>query len=253
MNGDQRQSAYPARGGSHRQPSAGNVPVLTARRKQLFSSLIALHLLAVVTGPLAAPPSSELFGKLWSGMQWYVEPMFLNHGYRFFGPDPGPSHLVEYEVELRDGSKLQGRFPNLDDHWPRLFYHRHFMLSERLQAFPESRQPVQIMLSAGLLGGLAGEAVLIDMPGDPSINALARSYARHLYHKHRAQRVRLTLVRHLIPQPDWVIESGMKLDDPSLYRRWLLVDYSGEDNVASPSEPVSSNLLPPMRSQETGP
>jgi len=231
MNVDQRQStSAAARPGSQgRLAAAQPKRILTTKQKQLISAVLAFHLLAVITGPLAAPPSSELFGQLWDKMQWYVEPMFLNHGYRFFGPDPGASHLVEYEVELADGSKLTGDFPDLGDHWPRLFYHRHFMLSERLQAFPDSRQPPDALLAIGMACGLSGEGATIDLPGDPTINALARSYARHLYHKHNAKRVKLTLVRHLIPQPDWVLEEGMKLDDPSLYVRWLLADYTPED------------------------
>gem|GEM_PF-650754 len=255
MNADPRSSNYPsARPGSQGRAS-GTRPkrVLTPWQKRIISGVIILHLIAVVAGPLAAPPSSELFGRLWDKMQWYVEPMFLNHGYRFFGPDPGPSHLVEWEVELPDGSTLQGDFPNLNDQQPRLFYHRHFMLSERLQAFPESRQPPGVLWVAGAIGGLPSEGGLIDLPGDPAINALARSYARHLYHKHKAKRVRLTLVRHLIPEPDWVIRDGMKLNDAQLYLRWPLMEYTEEDeqeDAAADAVPQPVVSEPASRSRQ---
>lgn len=262
MNAEPRQSSYPsARPGSQGRAGAARPRrVLTAWQKRVISGVILLHLVGVVAGPLAAPPSSELFSKLWDKMQWYVEPMFLNHGYRFFGPDPGPSHLVEWEVELPDGSTLKGDFPNLNDQQPRLFYHRHFMLSERLQAFPDTRQSPGALWMAGAIGGLSTEGGLIDLPGDPAINALARSYARHLYHKHGAKRVRLTLVRHLIPEPDWVVRDGMKLNDPELYRRWPLAEYTEADALADAgtdaaqqglvSVPLPELELPPVAAPE---
>jgi hypothetical protein len=49
--------------------------------------------------------------------------MYLDHGYFFFAPNPGPSHLVG----IRDQSVL---FPDRKEQWPRLLYHRYFMLSE---------------------------------------------------------------------------------------------------------------------------
>ncbi len=212
---------------------------LSRRKKQIFSVLIALHLLAIIAAPLATPPTSGAFGSLLGGLQWYIEPMFMNHGYRFFGPDPGPSHLVEYQVELPDGQRIEGVFPNLDANWPRLLYHRHFMLTERLQAFPEVRRPPAVMLAAGAIAGLASEQVLIDLPGNLVLDETAKSYAQHLYHKHGAKRVRLTLVRHRIPEPQWV-ENGMTLRDPRLYFRWPLIEYAGEaegEENARPSGP----------------
>ncbi|NIO41435.1 MAG: hypothetical protein GTO41_15415, partial [Burkholderiales bacterium] len=56
--------------------------------------------------------------------------MFLDHGYRFFAPEPGPGHLVRYEVTTSDGAGAAGQFPDRDRIWPRLLYHRWFMLSE---------------------------------------------------------------------------------------------------------------------------
>jgi hypothetical protein len=40
---------------------------------------------------------------------------------------------VQYKVEFDDGRPpAEGEFPNLDDQWPRLLYHRHFMMAEEL-------------------------------------------------------------------------------------------------------------------------
>jgi hypothetical protein len=162
-----------------------------------------LHLLAVLSAPLAVQPSSQLFGRMWMFFRPYLEAADMNHGYRFFGPDPGPSPLVRYEVEKADGTRLAGIFPDRHRHWPRLLYHRHFMLTDRLPPAPEG----------------SAEA---DWKA-----AYARSYAEHLYYRHGARRVTLYLQNHLIPYPEQV-EEGWKLDDPRLYEERLLIEYPAE-------------------------
>jgi hypothetical protein len=168
--------------------------------KVLISIVLLGHLTAVVAAPMAVAPQSQLAGEVWDWCRKYLDAAYLNHGYHFFGPDPGPSHLVRYVIEKPDGTTVEGEFPNRDEHWPRLLYHRHFMLSERLAAGPDN---------------------------DPWIRAYAQSYARHLYKLHDAEQVTLYLRRHLIPYPDQVL-GGMKLDDPNLYEERELVRYTGE-------------------------
>jgi hypothetical protein len=74
-------------------------------------------------------------------MQWYLDALYLNHGYYFFAPDPGPGHLVYYDVFDAQGNLLkQGHFPDWELHRPRLWYHRHFMLAEQVGAgFPDEQ------------------------------------------------------------------------------------------------------------------
>ncbi len=154
--------------------------------------LLALHCLAILVGPWSVPPSSLLSRDVYGLFEPYVEATFLNHGYHFFAPDPGPSHLVRYEVVRKDGSEVKGYFPDRDQNWPRLMYHRHFMMTEHLNGFLES-----------------GDRELADKH--------SASYANHLNRVHRGKEVRLFLVRHQLPSPEEVVK-GMKLDDPSLYR-----------------------------------
>lgn len=167
------------------------------RLRAVASVLILLHVIAVVSGPLAVQPSM-FTGRLWSLAQPYIEAAFLNHGYHFFAPEPGPSHLVRYELVLEDGTRRAGVFPSREDHWPRLLYHRHFMLSERLGSAP---------------------------PETPWIGVWCRSYGEHLLERFNAREATLYLRRHLIPYPDQVIE-GMKLDDPRLYEERRLGTYA---------------------------
>lgn len=97
-----------------------------------LSALLLVHLLAVVAPPLSVE-GSPVFVGLSRLLGWYVDPLRLNNGYRFFGPDPPQySFLVDYEAYRADGTVVRGRFPDRQAQWPRLLYHRYFMLSSRL-------------------------------------------------------------------------------------------------------------------------
>ena len=179
-----------------------------------ISVLLAIHLMALVAAPLAVQPSSLLFGDIWTVFSPYLQATFINHGYHFFAPEPGPSHLIRYEVVREDGKRQEGSFPNLVQHQPRLLYHRHFMLTEFVNS---SLGPV-------IQGAEEGE------DGEPPIDIKQvpgwhRAYARHLLHKFDGERVTLTLVRHQIPRPNAVLVDGMTLTDPSLYEERSLGSY----------------------------
>ncbi len=153
---------------------------------------LLFHLFAIVVAPLAVMPTSPLWQRAWTFCRPYLEVLYLNHGYHFFAPEPGPSHLVHYELSFEDGRVERGQFPNANQHRPRLFYHRHFMLSEFLNslAIDESRREL--------------------------FRDVTRSYADHLRHKHQASEVTLSLRRHYLPSPQHV-QSGKKLNDVSLF------------------------------------
>ena len=176
-------------------PDAGNSEVgkpLPLELRAIASFLLVFHLTAIVVAPWAVAPASMLSRQCWDFFQPYLEVAYLNHGYHFFAPEPGPSHLVRYELELPDGTRKEGVFPNREQHKPRLLYHRHFMFSEFLNTL------------------IVGEA-------DPElVKAVTRSYANRLLAEHDADRATLYLRRHYIPTPDQVLK-GTPLDDLSLY------------------------------------
>jgi hypothetical protein len=68
----------------------------------LISVGLLLHLTAVIMAPFAMPPSSELVRDVADRLRPYIDSLYLDHGYRFFAPSPGPSHLVRYRLELPD-------------------------------------------------------------------------------------------------------------------------------------------------------
>lgn len=169
--------------------------------KLLISAALIFHLAAVVISPLSLE-GSPIAGRLGPLFRPYVEAAYLDHGYHFFAPEPGPSHLLRYEVELANGKTLSGSIPNRDENRPRLFYHRHFMLTE-------------------FLNMLHAQAEGINDPAAPQrqlFESYSRSYANHLLEKYDGRRVTLRLVRHLIPYPDQVL-AGRRLNDPALYQQ----------------------------------
>jgi hypothetical protein len=109
--------------------------------RRFVLAAVLLHLLAVLTEPLAFFSRSdfqvapEFFG-LRQTLAPYVEWMYLDHGYFFFAPNPGPSHLVAIQQKNDEANsprrlKSDARFfPDRKSQWPRLLYHRYFMLSE---------------------------------------------------------------------------------------------------------------------------
>lgn len=188
------------------QPSAG----WSKWTKVIVSALLAFHVAAVIICPLSIE-GSPIAGRLWLVVQPYVQAAYLNHGYHFFAPQPGPSHLLRFELEMADGSTRTGTIPNVLQNKPRVFYHRHFMLTEFLNT---------------LMGATQG----VEDPGDQSKRVFenySRSYANHLLDKYHAKRVTIHLVRHLIPFPDEVL-AGRQLDDPKSYQELYKRTYVAE-------------------------
>lgn len=164
--------------------------------KIAISLLVSFHILAVFAGPwgVSASPLSEDVGVI----RPYIDALGLNNGYRFFAPEPGPSHLIRYELVLDDGTEIKGQFPDRKVNRPRLLYHRHFMMSEfaNTLAVPENARLEQREV----------------------FDLYVRSYARHLAKKYNARQVRLTLVEHLLPGIEQVKRDRISLEDPRLYR-----------------------------------
>ena len=107
------------------------------------SLLIVLYLAAVILPPLAGPPpASELAIEALQPFRPLIGALGLSHGYRFFAPNPGPGHSIRWQITDADwqmtdadGKQLTGLIPDASTDWPRLLYHRRFMIPEKLAAF----------------------------------------------------------------------------------------------------------------------
>ncbi|MEZ6063416.1 MAG: hypothetical protein R3C19_23970 [Planctomycetaceae bacterium] len=151
-----------------------------------LNTWLVIHLTAIIAAPATVGPSSQSARKVWEIFSPYLQACYLNHGFHYFAPQPGSSHLVSWTATMADGSTKSGVFPNPEIQ-PRLLYHRHFMLSEFLgNADPELQQQV------------------------------IRSYARNLCREHSAVSVSVSLVRHDLPTMERV-RAGGTLEDGDLY------------------------------------
>jgi hypothetical protein len=163
------------------------------------------------------PQRSVLAGTFAGALQPYIQATFLENGYRFFAPEPGPSHLIRYEMVFDDGSRSKGFFPNRQEARPRLLYHRYFMMSEFMNTLEEALQGAQREPN---------------VPPDQLrrlrelTEAYAQSYAKHLWREHRAREVKLYLRTHYVPRVQEV-QNGTRLDDPALYEERLIGVYDG--------------------------
>ena len=103
---------------------------------RLFASAcIFLYLLAVALPPLAGPPpASELANVILQPFRPLVGALSLSHGYRFFAPNPGPGHSIRWTLMTAGGRTLKGVIPDAETDWPRLLYHRRFMIPEKIAA-----------------------------------------------------------------------------------------------------------------------
>src|SRR5262245_19757491 len=159
-----------------------------------ISTLLVLHILAVVVSPISVPPSSAFWDDAWWVFRPYLQMMYLNHGYKYFAPDPGASTLLAYTLEFEDGTSRQVTIPNRDIH-PRLLYHRHFMLSEFLNFAPDDWH---------------------------------RSYARHLCRTYGAKCVSMSRMTRELPTMEDV-RNGSTLKDPERYQETPLGSFQCDE------------------------
>ncbi|NNJ27804.1 hypothetical protein [Alienimonas chondri] len=172
---------------------------------------LAYHLISLAVGPATMPPSSPTQQSLFATSRGYLTALYLNHGYHYFAPDPGPSTLLEYEGTKADGTPVAGVIPDAEGHFPRLLYHRHFMLTERL-------------------AGPAG---------------LSREYhaalARGLGIETGAEELSLTILTHRMSEVEEV-RAGFPLDDPATYQSRALGTFdAGPLDDPAPRTPAASD------------
>lgn len=220
--------ATPPPPGNKPRPSAPQrEPGISARRQdrlplasRIFISLLILwHFTGVFLAAMSVNGSSELVNGIAQSppMQWYLDALYMNQGHSFFAPEVGPGQIIRYELFDQSGRLVeQGELPNRKEHWPRLRYHRHFMLA--------------------------------DQAGLPSDNAQYRdywqkmyleSYADHLLRTHdNAESARVMRMVHWPIPRDFALQ-GRKLTDPESYQTVFQV--TRQRSVLAPSNSDQSH------------
>jgi len=233
---------------SERQPTKASEPLTPASSPALevtndalpnpwlrrFASIVIVAFLAIVIlGPLSNPIASR---HLTAPLAEWVSPvhraLFLGHGYRFFAPNPGPSHLVQYKITRADGTQLESVFPDRETIKPRLLYHRWFMLSETVYSehaqTPSHREFERLNLSrlqqvkALNKGGRLVLARSLEATRKREeeayqrtlkrIDVLVRDIAKFLLDREGGEEIELTVFTRTLPFPAEV-RQGADLDD----------------------------------------
>ena len=165
--------------------------------RALASAAILIYLAAVIIAPLSGPPpASQLSQVLLQPFRPLLGALYLGHGYRFFAPDPGPGHSLRWTMTMPDGSTRSGLIPDAAEDWPRLLYHRRFMVAEKIAALvPPVDVPAEIR----------SQARADWLP-------LVKGVAGHLLTSQGGNQVTLAMVEHYLPGPDEVI-AGTTGDD----------------------------------------
>ena len=191
-----------------------------------ISLLLLAHLAVVIATPAGlVMPGSRFARWLLQGAAPYVQAGNVSHGYAFFAPDPGPGHIIEYELRFADGRKERGKIPNTHQHWPRLRYHRHFMLTEQLAALweDEPSRPENRRFDAAWQQDHRRWA-----RQRQDFSKRANSYGRHLLQTTGAIEVEMNLLRHHLLTPEEFL-NGRSPRDRDLFEIGEIVTvYAGE-------------------------
>jgi len=185
----------------------------------LISAGIIAHLMAVFVpplafqtrGPLGSSPSVET---LIAPVRSYSQFLYIDRGYAFFAPDPGPSHLIQVAIDggENDEKMTERIIPNLEEQWPRLSYHRHFMLAEFLNEIYHPQGPPPQLAEQN------PEEASRWIQSRARYVAARNSMLHHLEHQNPGKRVRIRRLEHQLPSFVEMVNNPIELRDPQLYR-----------------------------------
>lgn len=180
-----------------------------------------IHFLGVLAEPLRFFSRSEIrtgpeFAWLADTMKPYSQWLYLNHGYFFFAPNPGPGHLIQCTLstsatdEISDTKPSQVLLlPDRNEHWPRLLYHRYFMLSEFYTSrYAPERVTQDLKKDLEFMQTWASDKELYDQ--------IQSSIVISLKHSRGIEKVKLRRLERHLPDSQQVLKEGWSLNDPRL-------------------------------------
>jgi hypothetical protein len=193
-------------------------------------ALVTVHMLGVLAEPLRFFSRSVIgeapeFSLLASFAKPYSQWLYLDHGYFFFAPNPGPSHLLQCTLISEDKSgtseaadvrakSVEGSsnsvisvYPDRGQHWPRLLYHRYFMLSEFYNSrFAPSQVTDDLTKDAEFMARWNFDSNIYQQLQD--------SIKKSLKHSSGATRVTLRRLERSLPDRSQILDERLSTDDP---------------------------------------
>ncbi|MEM8732930.1 MAG: hypothetical protein AAGG44_01820 [Planctomycetota bacterium] len=223
--------------------------------KALVSVVIVYQLVAVVAEPFQFfTRSSRGTSPLSDVIRWpvgpYIEFAYLNHGYFFFAPEPGPSHLIDCTFEREDGRIVTVQYPDRKAQWPRLLYHRHFMLTENLHQLWQ--EPFDKALLARELPAAEREYLLAWQAARGQYERVRDSMGNHVADKFGADAVVVERVEHRLPTDQDVFRKRKRINAKEFYVTLpdapLLPPAERDPQVPGPeaSSPFDGSMESPM-------
>ncbi len=193
-------------------------PVLLTKRVRLLISIVIIgHLLALILPPLSVQTrggigQSPSVSTALEVFEPYSQALYIDRGYAFFAPDPGPSHLIQAAIIRSDGTLSETMYPDRNLQWPRLLYHRHFMLSEFMHEIYQPPGP-----SAELKEANREEAQYWSLLR-ARYKHVQQSIVDHLKQEHPDEQVAIRRIEHLLPDLIDYQQQPIELTDRRLYR-----------------------------------
>jgi hypothetical protein len=221
--------------------TTGGTHVPLGRRWQyVLLVLVVAHLLAVFSEPFhfftRSPVQTGADADFMRGMvSPYTQWMYLDHGYFFFAPNPGVGRLLRVSAtdepvvrpsDLNSVDPYQGiLYPNRNEQWPRLLYHRYFMFSE----FYHTRfAPFELVPELK-----NNPIVRSQWDVDRKIyRAIQNSIIENAKQSTGKQYVRLDRIERLFPDRESTLSKGVRLTDP----RWLRILPEGDSLAPLPGQ-----------------
>jgi hypothetical protein len=210
-----------------------------------ISILVIGHLLAVLLpplsfqarGPLGLSPS---VATLLAPVEGYGQFLYIDRGYAFFAPDPGPSHLIQAAITDSSGQRIEQMYPDREQQWPRLLYHRHFMLSEFMDEIYQPPGPPQELIE------LDREEAELWVRSRARYEHVRQSVVEHLKAENPGHDIAIRRIEHLIPDVIEFQREPIALTDQRLYQVILdqPVTVSLEGDLAAPAR--AETIPPPV-------
>ena len=209
----------------------------------------SVHFLGVLSEPLRFFSRSEVrtgpeFALLGDTMRPYSQWLYINHGYFFFAPNPGPGHLIRcsFSSEKKDVPTVKSSniltLPDRNEHWPRLLYHRYFMLSEfYTNRFAPQQVTEDLKKDAEFMQRWSSDKELYDQ--------IRNSMVASLKHSRNQETVELRRVERLLPDSQQVLKDGWTLNDARLTN--VLSETMIEEAVAPPVQELPSQPSEPIK------
>jgi hypothetical protein len=147
---------------------------------------------------------------------------------------------MECSLTLEDGSLATLRFPDRNAQWPRLLYHRHFMMAENLHQLwaPPLTPEASNELDAQLVKDWQRDRQRFESVRDSIRNHLAKRY--------NASQVSVVRIEHRLPSDDEVLRQRIRLNDRRLYMTLPDTPLESPSTADTEEPPLGPILRPPQ-------